>query len=610
MILVRTLRTKCALLAVVCGLAMGVASEAAAQQINVAWDPSGGTVGYRVHVGQQSGSYSQHFDVGSATSFTYSNATAGQRFCFAVSAYLLSSSVEGPNSAEVCGYSNAPPTLQNPGPRTSVVGQPTSLQLVGSDPQQPLTYSATGLPPGLSVQSSTGYISGTGTTAGTYNVTARANDGTLTATQQFTWTMTSSTGGGGGGNGDTTRPVATITSPTSNSSYTASGSSMNLGGTASDNVGVTQVRWTSDRGFNGTAAGTSNWSVSGIPLQNGTNVITVTAFDNAGNSGVDTVTVTYFGTGGGSTGGSTTGPPTIAITSPTSGDTFATSSSSIIVGGTAGGAVTRVMWSNDQTGALGMASGTTNWSISIPLASGTNYITVRSYDAAGNQSAGDFLTITRGTTTTTPPPPTGGGGDTTRPVAAITTPTLNSWYTASGSSMNLGGTATDNVGVTQVRWSSDRGGNGVASGTTTWSASGIPLQNGTNVITVTAFDAAGNSGVDTVTVTYSGTSGGWTGGGSTGPDTTRPTIAISSPTAGESLTTSSSSITVGGTAADDVGVTRVMWSNDRTGALGVASGTTNWSISIPLGSGTNYITVRSYDAAGNQSAGDFLTVYR
>ena len=85
--------------------------------------------------------------------------------------------LEGPNSAEVCGYSNEPPTLVNPGNRTSTVGQAVTLQLVGSDPaSQPLTYSATGLPPGLSLMASTGFISGAGTTAGTYSVTARASD--------------------------------------------------------------------------------------------------------------------------------------------------------------------------------------------------------------------------------------------------------------------------------------------------------------------------------------------------------------------------------------------------------------------------------------------------
>jgi hypothetical protein len=367
---------------------MGGASKAAAGTITLEWDQSIETVGYKVHVGTAPGSYAQHFDVGSATQFAFSTAVAGQRYCFAVSAYALSSLVEGPNSAEVCGYSDAPPTLQNPGNRTSTVGQPVTLQLVGSDPQsQPLTYSASGLPPGLSVMASTGFISGTGTTGGTYNVTARASDGTLTASQQFTWVMT--------GGADTTRPVATITSPTSNSSYTSTAATMNLGGTASDAVGVTQVRWSNDRGGSGVATGTTNWSVSGIPLQNGTNIITVTAVDAAGNSGMDAVTVAYA-----------------APTTPT---------------------------------------------------------------------------------------------DTTRPTISIVTPTTGTLYSTSTSSLSLTGSAADNVGVVQVSWSNDRGGSGVAGGTTSWSAAGIPLQSGTNVITVVALDAAGNAGADTLTVTYTAT---------------------------------------------------------------------------------------------------------
>jgi hypothetical protein len=286
------LRSKCALLATVCGLTMGVAEQVAADTITVEWtESSTNSVGYKVHVGTTSGSYSQHFDVGSATLFALSTAVAGQRYCFAVSSYLLSSRLEGPNSAEVCGYSNAPPILQNPGNRTSTVGQPATLQLVGSDPQsQPLTYSATGLPPGLTVMASTGFVSGTGTRAGTYDVTARASDGTLTASQQFTWVMNASTGGGGG---DTTRPVATITAPTGNASYTSTAATMSLGGTATDNVAVTQVRWSNNRGGSGTASGTTSWSAAGVPLQSGSNVITVTAVDAAGNAGTDTLTVTY-----------------------------------------------------------------------------------------------------------------------------------------------------------------------------------------------------------------------------------------------------------------------------------------------------------------------------
>ena len=44
---------------------------------------------------------------------------------------------------------------------------------------------------------------------------------------------------------------------------------------------------------------------------------------------------------------------------------------------------------------------------------------------------------------------------------------------------------------------------GTATGTTSWSVGGITLQSGVNVITVTARDAANNTGTDTLTVTYS-----------------------------------------------------------------------------------------------------------
>lgn len=205
------MRSKCARMVAVCLVVFGATSRAAAESITLEWDPSGAQVGYKVHVGVQSGSYTQHFDVGSGTLFTFTSANAGQRYCFAVSAYLLSSGLEGVNSSEVCGYSNAPPTLVNPGNRTSAVGQAVTLQLQGTDPNsQPLTYSATGLPAGLTVMASTGFISGAATTAGTYSVTARASDGTLTASQTFTWTITAS--------GGTTPPPAAVTLTTARGS--------------------------------------------------------------------------------------------------------------------------------------------------------------------------------------------------------------------------------------------------------------------------------------------------------------------------------------------------------------------------------------------------------
>ncbi len=83
-------------------------------------------------------------------------------------------------------------------------------------------------------------------------------------------------------------------------------------------------------------------------------------------------------------------------------------------------------------------------------------------------------------------------------------------------------------------------------------------------------------------------------------DTTAPTLAITSP-ATTSVLSSSAKIVVRGTARDNVGVTEVTWSTNA-GASGVAQGTANWvTTEIPLNQGTNTITIRARDAAGNQS---------
>lgn len=104
----------------------------------------------------------------------------------------------------------------------------------------------------------------------------------------------------------------------------------------------------------------------------------------------------------------------------------------------------------------------------------------------------------------TPVPTAPTTGDTTRPSVAITAPTSGTAYTATTGSLNLAGTAGDNVGVTQVSWSNSLGGSDTASGTNSWTASSVPLQAGSNVLTVTARDAAGNTSNDVLTVNYAG----------------------------------------------------------------------------------------------------------
>jgi len=82
-----------------------------------------------------------------------------------------------------------------------------------------------------------------------------------------------------------------------------------------------------------------------------------------------------------------------------------------------------------------------------------------------------------------------------------------------------------------------------------------------------------------------------------GPDRVAPSIRVASPSATSVLVTAPS-ITVRGTAADNVGVARVTWSSSTAGS-GVAAGTVDWTAEIPLVTGINHITVRAIDAAGN-----------
>ncbi|MGC4987209.1 M4 family metallopeptidase [Streptomyces sp. DT193] len=119
----------------------------------------------------------------------------------------------GASSAQYAGVANAfagiavgshvtPPTsgvtVTNPGSQSSTVGTAVSLQVSASSTNTgSLTYSATGLPTGLSINSSTGAITGTPTTAGTYSTVVTVTDSTgATGTASFTWTVSSSGGGG------------------------------------------------------------------------------------------------------------------------------------------------------------------------------------------------------------------------------------------------------------------------------------------------------------------------------------------------------------------------------------------------------------------------------
>ncbi len=82
-------------------------------------------------------------------------------------------------------------SISKPADYFSAVNAPASLALQANAPGNgTLAFTAAGLPPGLALNSATGLINGTPTSAGTYNVQLAVTDGITLATTSFTWTIT------------------------------------------------------------------------------------------------------------------------------------------------------------------------------------------------------------------------------------------------------------------------------------------------------------------------------------------------------------------------------------------------------------------------------------
>lgn len=540
------------------------------------WDAvEGDVLGYRIYYSSTQGDYTEFVDAGNVTQYPLLNLPLTEGMTYYLVVRVYNDNTESPNSNEVSWTvpDNTPPMAPSG----------VSCQNGGSR----LSWQAN------SEGDLEGYRVYHGTASGSYEpfvpvgkVTEYTFQGlTEGNTYYFALSAVDLSGNESGFSGevsstitDTQSPVVAITSPTSGTSYSTENASINIGGTASDNIGVNRVAWRSSTGGSGSATGTATWTASNIALTAGANIITISAEDTVGNKGEKTLTVTY-------TPPDTAGP-VVNITSPTTGGTYSTSSPAVTISGTASDSsgVNNLTWTNSR-GGNGLASGTVNWSMTnISLADGTNTITITAFDTKGNSSTKTLNVVY------TPP-------DTTSPVVGISSPSATGTYATESATINLEGSASDNQAVTEVRWSNARGGSDTASGTSSWVITDVSLAEGENEITVTARDAAGNTGTDRLTVTF------------TGVDVTDPLVTITSPQSQGVFQTTNSTVTLSGSASDISGIERVTWANTR-GGDGTASGTDNWSTgAVSLADGENVLTVAALDTKGNSASQTLTVVY-
>jgi hypothetical protein len=179
-------------------------------------------------------------------------------------------------------------TVTNPGSQSGKVGTAASLQIAATDSAsgQTLTYTATGLPAGLSISSTTGLISGTPTTAGTSSVTVTATDTTgASGSASFNWTISAATAN-----------TVTVTNPGSQSGTIGTAASLQIA--ATDSASGQTLTYTATGLPAGLSISSTTGLISGTPTTAGTSSVTVTATDTTGASGSATFTWTISATSG------------------------------------------------------------------------------------------------------------------------------------------------------------------------------------------------------------------------------------------------------------------------------------------------------------------------
>jgi len=543
-----------------------------ASTVVLQWDtnPDPTVTGYKVYY--QADSSVQPFqgatpiDVKNQMTATISGLDPAHAYYFAVTAYN-SSGVESAYSNILPVPELTPPTVSvnSPGNNATVNGTVsvaasasdnvgvTSLEfyvngvLQATDTTAPYLYS----------------WSTTSLAAGSYTLMSRAYDAAGNVSQSSDVVVTVVK--------DSTAPAVSVTAPTTN---TIVNGTLTITANASDASGVSKVEFYANEVLlyvTNVPPYAYSWDTTSV--SNGNYILTVKAYDpsgNVGQSGNVTVTISNVIP-------DTTAPTVSAFILSATATSLTVPVSSLTA--TDNKAVTGYLITESSTAP---AASTTAWNATAPTTftfSGAGSKTAYAWakDAAGNVSASKSASVS----ITLP--------DTSAPtVSAFTMPASVASLTVSVSSL----TATDNKAVTGYLITESS--TAPAASATAWSATAPTTFTFSGAGAKTAYawakDAAGNVSAGksaSVTITL--------------PDTTAPTVSITSPSNG---TTVSGTVIIAATASDNVGVARVdLYINGKLTASDTASPFSfTWNTAL-VNNGSYILSFTAYDAAGNSRAG-------
>lgn len=351
---------------------------------------------------------------------------------------------------------------------------------------------------------------------------------------------------------DTTSPALAIASPLDGA---LTKGTVSIEASATDNVGVAKVEFYVDGVLKAVAVSPYTYAWDTTLEIDGSHTIKAVAFDEAGNTTTDEITVTV----------DNTAPAEPVITSPAS--PYLTNSTSVALEGTAEASSTVNVYNGGSLIGTASADGAGAWTMSLTLAEGTHSLTAKAKDLVGNESlpssAVDVIV------------------DLTPPACNITSPSNED--TIAGQT-NISVNATDNVGVARVEFYVD----GVLKQTDTsspytYSLDTTQLLDGPHAVEVKAYDTVGNSRGNTVNVAV---------------DNSPPTASIAAPADGSYVP---ASFSVSANASDANKISKVEFYIG--GVLKVTDITAPYSyVYTATAEGLHAIKVIAYDPANHQAS--------